>query len=75
MSVISSSPIYNSDNIPSYLIGEQLDNHVFYYKGYRAVLQGEKTLEEIMGSSVLQFMIIQHLISCIALFDPLVVNV
>ncbi len=70
MTAITTNPLYNSSNIPPYLIAEQLDDFVFYYKGYKKVLRGEKTLEDIMGSSVLQFMILQHLIRCIALFDP-----
>jgi len=35
MTAITSNPLYNPSNIPSYLIAEQLDVHVFYYKGYR----------------------------------------
>ncbi len=57
-------------NIPSYLIAEEIDEVIFYYKGYQQVLNGEKTIEEIMGSSVLQFMILQYIIRCIAIFDP-----
>jgi hypothetical protein len=56
--------------IPHYLIAEELDGIPFYYKGYKQVLSGEKTLEEIKGSSVLQFAIIQYIIRCLALFDP-----
>jgi len=56
--------------IPSYLIAEELDGIIFYYKGYRQVLNGEKTLAEIMGSSVLQFIILQYIIRRIAIYDP-----
>ncbi len=56
--------------IPDYLVAEEIDGIPFYYKGYKAVLKGEKTLEDIMGSSVLQFAIIQYIIRCLALFDP-----
>lgn len=70
MTAITSNPLYNKSNIPAYLIAEQLDDFVFYYKGYKEVLRGEKTFEDIMGSSVLQFTILQYLIRCLALFDP-----
>lgn len=63
-------PSNKPQDIPSYLIAEEIDGIPFYYKGYRQVLNGEKTLEEIMGSSVLQFAIIQYIIRCLALFDP-----
>ena len=69
MTAITSNPLYNKSNIPAYLIAEQLDDFVFYYKGYKEVLRGEKTFEAIIGSSVLQFMILQHIIRCLALFD------
>ena len=57
-------------SIPSYLIAEELDGIIFYYKGYRQVLYGEKTVTEIVGSSVLQFIILQYIIRRIAIFDP-----
>jgi len=69
MTVITSNPLPQS-KIPAYLIAEQLDDYIFYYKGYKEVMRGEKTLEDIMGSSVLQFMILQYIIRCLALFDP-----
>ena len=56
--------------IPAYLIAEEIDGIPFYYKGYRDVMDGEKTVEEIMGSSVLQYTILQYIIRCIVLFDP-----
>lgn len=45
--------------IPKYLIREEIDGIPYYYKGYQAVLDKEKTLEEIMGSSTLQSVIVQ----------------
>jgi len=69
MTVITSNPLPQS-KIPAYLIAEQLDDYIFYYKGYKEVMRGEKTLEDIMGSGVLQFMILQYIIRCLALFDP-----
>lgn len=40
--------------IPKALILEEIDGQPIYYRGYRDVLRGEKTLEEIMGSSIFQ---------------------
>ncbi|AEI47065.1 hypothetical protein [Runella slithyformis] len=47
--------------VPEYLIKEVLDGLPVYYKGYKAVLRKEKTLEEIMGASGLQLFIIRFL--------------
>ena len=44
--------------IPEYLVKEVLNGIPIYYKGYKSVLNGNKTLEEIMGSSGLQGLII-----------------
>jgi len=63
-------PSNQPPTIPDYLIAEEIDGHPFYYKGYKEVLKGEKTLEDITGSSVLQFAILQYIIRRIALFDP-----
>ena len=64
------TPSDKAPNIPDYLIAEEIDGIPFYYKGYKAVLKGVQTVEDIMGSSVLQFAIIQYIIRCLALFDP-----
>jgi Uma2 family endonuclease len=50
-----------SPKVPEYLIKEVLDGLPVYYKGYKAVLRKEKTLEEIMGASGLQLFIIRYL--------------
>jgi Uma2 family endonuclease len=47
--------------VPEYLIKEVLDGLPVYYKGYKAVLRKEKSLEEIMGASGLQLLIIRYL--------------
>ena len=70
MTFSSKIPLVSNPPIPDYLIAEEIDGIPFYYKGYTKVLKGEKTLEDIMGSSVLQFAIIQYIIRCLALFDP-----
>lgn len=46
--------------IPEYLIKEILDGIPIYYKGYKAVLRKEKTLEDIMGASGLQIFILRY---------------
>ncbi len=50
--------------IPAYLVKEVLDGKPLYYKGYKEVLNNNKTLEDIMGSSSLQ----AEIISCILRF-------
>jgi hypothetical protein len=49
-------------NIPSALIYEELNGRVLYRKGYKEVLNRTKTIEEIMGSSSLQGIIISVLL-------------
>lgn len=46
--------------VPAYLIKEVLNGIPIYYKGYKAVLRKEKTLESIMGSSGLQVFILRY---------------
>lgn len=43
-------------------IYEMVDGKPIYYKNYRAYLKGDKTLEEIMGSSYLQSLIVAELV-------------
>jgi Uma2 family endonuclease len=47
--------------VPAYLVKEEFDGVPLYYKGYRDVLSGEKTLEEIMGCSGIQSLIVTYL--------------
>jgi len=51
-----------SQNIPDHLVYEVYNGKPIHYKGYRDVLKGTKTLEEIMGSSFIQSFIITELI-------------
>ncbi len=51
--------------VPDYLIYEIMDGQPIHYKGYRDVMNGTKTAEDIMGSSSLQSLIVTHLISLI----------
>ncbi len=46
--------------VPDYLVKEMIDGIPFYYKGYKSVLSKKKTLEEIMGYSGLQALIIEY---------------
>jgi hypothetical protein len=50
---------------PDYLIAEVLNGKPLYYRGYKEVLKGKKTLEEIMGSSSLQAVLIDYLLGTI----------
>lgn len=54
--------------IPESLIYEIMDGKAIYRKGYRDVLSGKKTLEEIIGSSSLQAIIVYYLTSFISRF-------
>lgn len=61
------APIENVEKpeIPAYLVKEVLDGKPLYYKGYKAVLNNNKTLEEIIGSSSLQAVIVYYLMRVI----------
>jgi Uma2 family endonuclease len=47
--------------VPKYLIREMIDGDPFYYKGYREIVSGKKKLEDLMGASILQSLIISYL--------------
>ncbi len=47
--------------VPSYLVKEILDDMPVFYKGYKAVLRKEKTIEDIMGVSGLQIFVVRYL--------------
>lgn len=48
--------------IPESLIYEVTDDGPIYYQGYQEYLDGAKTLEEIMGSSILQSLVVTDLV-------------
>lgn len=55
------SGTYNSKHsppIPTSLIYEVIEEIPVYYKGYKSVLAGEKTLEDIMGYGELQLLLV-----------------
>jgi hypothetical protein len=47
--------------IPAYLVSEVIDGIPFYYRGYRAVLNKSKTLEDIMADSGLQLLLKEYI--------------
>jgi len=49
-------------NIPKSLIYEMVGGKPIYYKGYKEYLTGKKQIEELMGSSYLQSLIITRLV-------------
>lgn len=51
-----------SRKIPKSLIYEQWGGKIYYRKGYKDVLKGIKTPEEIMGSSGLQSILVAYLV-------------
>ena len=60
--------IISPKNIPESLVYEMMDGKLIYRKGYKDVLAGKKTLEEIMGASSLQSIVAFHVSSIIAKF-------
>ena len=55
-------PKIPAKNIPSVLIHEIIDGKPLYRKGYREVLAKTKNIEDIIGSSSLQFFIIDYIL-------------
>ncbi|MCF0056727.1 Uma2 family endonuclease [Dyadobacter sp. CY356] len=55
----------SANEIPSVLIHEIIDGKPLYRKGYREVLAKTKKIEDIMGSSSLQFFIIDYVLRII----------
>lgn len=47
-------PKASSRKIPARFIREEVNGKLYYYKGYKSVMNGTKQIEEIMGSSSLQ---------------------
>ena len=55
-------PRISAKKIPASLIYEIIDGKPIYYKGYEEVVNGTKTIEEVIGSSNLQSTIIEYLL-------------
>ena len=49
--------------VPDYLVYEIMDGKPIYYKGYQSVLNKRKKPEDIMGSSLLQAVIVNFLLT------------
>ncbi|MDZ7933740.1 MAG: Uma2 family endonuclease [Emticicia sp.] len=58
---IREAPKRRSRKIPSNLIREEVRGVPYYYRGYKEVVNGKKQIEEIMGSSSLQSIIVSIL--------------
>lgn len=63
--IAASAETIEKKEIPAHFVKEVLDGKPLYYKGYKEVLNNTKSLEEIMGSSSLQAIIIYHLMRVI----------
>ena len=61
MQAIIEAPKRRERRVPASLIKEVLDGQPIYYKGYRSVMYGHKNLDEIMGASSLQVLIILYI--------------
>lgn len=55
-------PQIPAKKIPAALIYEIMDGKPIYYKGYREVLKNEKTIEEVMGASSLQGIMVEYIL-------------
>ena len=53
---------FKQSEIPHALIHEIMDGKPLYYRGYRDVMNKTKQIEEIMGSSSLQFRLVDYLL-------------
>jgi Uma2 family endonuclease len=62
MTILTQAPPKRRRKVPEALLYEIMDGEPIYYKGYREVMSGKKTLEEIMGASTLQFYILNYLV-------------
>ena len=58
MVVIATKRRPKTRKIPAHLVYEELAGQALPYRGYLEVLSGKKTLEEIMGSSSLQAVLV-----------------
>ncbi len=56
--------------VPDYLVYEIMDGKPIYYKGYQEVLKKKKTLDDIIGCSSLQSVLIEYILGiCFANLD------
>jgi len=60
-SVMTAPKSHSKKKIPDYLIKEEFDGVPLYYKGYKEVLAGTKTFEEIMAAGGLHSILVTYL--------------
>jgi hypothetical protein len=60
-SVMTLPKAHSKKKIPAYLIKEEFDGVPLYYKGYKEVLAGTKTFEEIMAAGGLHSILVTYL--------------
>ncbi|NPA41148.1 MAG: Uma2 family endonuclease [Aquificae bacterium] len=58
--------VKNKEELLKLLTYEVVKGKPVYYRGYKEVLEGKKTLEEVMGSSMLQGLIVALIVSYLA---------
>jgi hypothetical protein len=65
MVAIATKPpkIASKRKVPDFLVKEEIDGVRFYYKNYKDVLNKKKNVEEIMGSSAIQSLVIEYLMA------------
>lgn len=51
-----------AERIPDSLVYEEIDGQPIYYRGYREVLSGHKKLEDIVGCSDVQGLIVSRVL-------------
>ena len=51
-----------AEGIPNSLVYEEIDGQPIYYRGYREVLSGQKKLEDIMGCSDVQGIVVSAML-------------
>jgi hypothetical protein len=59
--MIKPGKVHSKKSIPAYLIKEEFDGVPLYYKGYKEVLAGRKTFEEIMAAGGLHSILVTYL--------------
>lgn len=60
-SVALTTQTSKKQNIPTFLVKEDLDGILLYYKGYKEVLKGNKKLEDIVPSSGIHALLVTYL--------------
>ena len=55
--------------VPDYLVKDEIDGIRFYYRDYKLVINKRKTINEIMGCSGIQWVIIEYLLEVIYASD------